>query len=336
MLLNPTHCYRILFIALLTLMSCSTIANADIQDQLVEAAHAGDTITIRKLLAQGVDPNIPNAKGLMPLRALVLGDRDPTLHAQYVRAATLLLDRGANVNDAKPKGSTIIRSALWSPQQSVAMIELLLEHEADPNFVEPMTGTAPLHTELLWLDTHTENNTTHPNAIAVLSMLLNAGADPNANDNDGQTPLDYAIKLGNIKVLELLLAHGADINKKSGNYSLAYLSLIYNKPKMTVFLLQQGIATDAEDFLSYAIRKGDNDLLQQFLQLGVNPNTPSKRKKIPPLIQAVKKNNKQAVSALINYGADVQLKDTNSKTALDYAREKQLDDIALIITKSRK
>lgn len=42
------------------------------------------------------------------------------------------------------------------------------------------------------------------------SMLLAAGADVNARNHDGDTPLTNAACWGSRKVVELLLAHGAD------------------------------------------------------------------------------------------------------------------------------
>ncbi|MBT5479619.1 MAG: hypothetical protein HOK45_11180, partial [Verrucomicrobia bacterium] len=47
-----------------------------------------------------------------------------------------------------------------------------------------------------------------------ISSLLNAGLDPNSVDNFGQTPLHYAIRMGNKRAMELLIEAGADPNAK--------------------------------------------------------------------------------------------------------------------------
>ena len=47
-----------------------------------------------------------------------------------------------------------------------------------------------------------------------ISLLLKGGLDPNSVDNYGQTPLHYAIRMGNKRAMELFLEAGADPNAK--------------------------------------------------------------------------------------------------------------------------
>ena len=48
--------------------------------------------------------------------------------------------------------------------------------------------------------------------VDTLSALLGAGADPNARDPEGWTPLMEAASKGRLDVVKLLLAAGADVN----------------------------------------------------------------------------------------------------------------------------
>jgi ankyrin repeat protein len=51
--------------------------------------------------------------------------------------------------------------------------------------------------------------------LEVLKLLLDEGADPNIPDNEGNTPLDTAIKNKNDEVISLLKSYGARCSKSS-------------------------------------------------------------------------------------------------------------------------
>ena len=52
--------------------------------------------------------------------------------------------------------------------------------------------------------------------IEAIKKHLDSGADVNVkNDEDGRTPLHYAVYKGHKEIVELLIANGADVNAKS-------------------------------------------------------------------------------------------------------------------------
>ncbi|MDP6679982.1 MAG: ankyrin repeat domain-containing protein, partial [Verrucomicrobiota bacterium] len=59
------------------------------------------------------------------------------------------------------------------------------------------TGMTPLH----WVAFGGKNE--------IVELLILNGADVNAMNNDGDTPLDFAIKFKNTETTELLRKHGA-------------------------------------------------------------------------------------------------------------------------------
>ncbi|MFL5616370.1 MAG: ankyrin repeat domain-containing protein [Gemmatimonadaceae bacterium] len=63
---------------------------------------------------------------------------------------------------------------------------------------------------------------------AVVTLLLNAGADPNAVDNSGVTPLHKAVRTRCTAAVRVLLAHGADPRRKNGSGSTPLHLAVHN------------------------------------------------------------------------------------------------------------
>ena len=149
--------------------------------RVVDAARAGDTATVRALIAQ---------------RALHwAGDRDD------VGRAELLIRAGANVNAANDLGVT----PLWAACEngSAAMTRRLLRAGADPN-AALLSGETPLMTAA------------RTGAASVVTELLAKGARANAREHSrDQTALMWAVGQRHPDVVALLLAAGADVRART-------------------------------------------------------------------------------------------------------------------------
>ncbi|KAJ1551724.1 Serine/threonine-protein kinase plk1, partial [Nowakowskiella sp. JEL0078] len=125
--------------------------------------------------------------------------------------------------------------------ESETMLRTLLSQGANPNIRNPRSGKTPLHylarDPINPIDTPTivpkpfksikettyEKSSHKPDLYAIemkmMRILLQAGADPNSPDYDGNRPLHFAARLGNFEMVKLLvLEAGADVtvtNKRS-------------------------------------------------------------------------------------------------------------------------
>jgi ankyrin repeat protein len=100
-------------------------------------------------------------------------------------------------------GPIILEYAIyWSP---LPFIRALLKLGADPNYGSP-EGFPSLIATL---------STDRPDRIDVLELLLSHGADVGQRGVNDYTPLHYAAALNDCRAIELLAAHGADLEART-------------------------------------------------------------------------------------------------------------------------
>ncbi|HWH71145.1 MAG TPA: ankyrin repeat domain-containing protein, partial [Candidatus Sulfotelmatobacter sp.] len=110
-------------------------------------------------------------------------------------------------------------------------------------------------------------------------------ANPNLADSDGNTPVHYA--LGQKPILELLLAHKADVTatNKAGETPLHWAANAGLKDAAEL-LLAHGAEVNARDNngstpLHAAVFAGKKDLVDLLLASKANPSLPNKNGKVP-------------------------------------------------------
>lgn len=194
-----------------------------------------DAVLIRSLIAHGADPNA--REGIFGYPAIVLAASN-----QRIGCVKALLAAGARVNASAPKRPL---TALISGQFPVTqgsrerrnMTHLLLSHKADPNARGPHGITA------LFLAVALAKGLEPCAACA--QMLLAAGANANAIDDAGETPLLSALnpkRETNIASLRVLINGGANVNlanAKTGETPLMAAAAIGDQ-KFVRFLLGVG------------------------------------------------------------------------------------------------
>ena len=160
--------------------------------------------------------------------------------------------------------------------------------------------------------------------LGEVEQSITEGADVNATDKLGHTPLRDAAAVGRNDIARLLLSAGADVNKGTPLLSAAGCG----HREMVQILLKHGAnidQTDEDNLLGtpfmYAAGEGYRDVTQDLLAAGANINHRNKYG-TTALIEAAENNHTEIISLLIQAGADVNIAKEDNKTALWYAAGK--------------
>jgi ankyrin repeat protein len=184
----------------LAMVAVNAAATTPPDAPLADAAKRADWATVRVLIKQGADINAPQGDGATALHWASYWDNR--------EIADLLIGEGADINATNDLGVT----PLWAASEngSSAMVETLLEAGADPNAALPF-GETPLMTAA---------RTGNPD---VVDRLLAKGAAVDAATEAGpygeQTALMWAVSQQHATVVEVLLAHGANVHARSSVYT---------------------------------------------------------------------------------------------------------------------
>ncbi|TKI69032.1 hypothetical protein FCU45_08715 [Sulfurimonas crateris] len=136
----------------------------------------------------------------------------------------LLIEKGANVNHTNYDGTSILMEAM-NRMNGFELVRILIENGADVNHKNKQgnSAIALLKDEWFHKESYQEDNDgkweiekfNESNGEKILKLLVDNGADINAKNNIGMTPLmHYALK-GQDRLVKILLENGADINAKS-------------------------------------------------------------------------------------------------------------------------
>jgi len=219
-------------------------ANPDLLDNqgrtaLSYAAEKGPVDSVQALLAATADPNLGQQD--LPLAAAV--------KAGQLDIAETLLRGGANPNLAGKFSREVSAPGIGQPgtrygnfgpylplqiavaDGNAAMIKLLLKYKADASATDPWTK--PPRSLLFYA--------LAPKDIDLLKAFLEAGANPNVVDGEGQSPLMKAASPQSNEIAALLVAAGAEIKiaDRVGRTALV-LAVAYENKHLTALLLSKG------------------------------------------------------------------------------------------------
>jgi ankyrin repeat protein len=184
-----------------------------------------------------------------------------------------------------------------------------------------------------------------------LSILIEKGANVNAVNTDGNTPLHMtaqkAILMQNLKLAELLIDKGANVNavNTDGNTPLYYVASRpdrteknENRTLLAELLIKNGADVKALNgknttILHVAILMQNLKLAELLIDKGANVNAVNTDGNTP-LHMAARNKNLKAVELLIDKGANVNAVNKDENTPLHVAtRKKNLEVVKLLIGK---
>jgi len=205
-------------------------------------------------------------------------------------------------------------------------VEYYLQHNADVNQVNHR-GQTPLfiaslnnNIEIIRLLLSVENIDVNPVAdlgftplsitrsVAIVHMLIEAGANINQRDHLGRTLLMNVSQRGRTEIVRILIEHGADISVSSGHKTATYMACEHGHAEIVRLLLAAGADINQTNFrgktlLRKASQYGYIDVVRVLLEAGANPNQVVNGE--TPIYTATRYGRHNVVRMLLEAGVEI-------------------------------
>ncbi|MBC8144508.1 MAG: ankyrin repeat domain-containing protein, partial [bacterium] len=224
--------------------------------------------------------------------------------------------------------------SLWSSFPLLRVVILLLLTAASAHAQRPVVHE--LHSQ----DT-SFFNAARDGDDNTLRRILDAGANPNVDNNDGWTPLMLAAMNGNAGGVNILLEHGADPNFGEADQgpplSVAAMSpfAALDETSIIRLMLDKGASIDIPNGsgmtpLMYAAREGNFNRAAYLIERGASVNHRDTRG-WTPIRFAASSRTAQMVRLLAAHGANPDVLDEAFRTPLHYSVTERSTEIATIL-----
>ena len=297
--------HKFIIFIFFTVVSLPDSSAQTTSSNIFTAVKENDIATVRSLLSQGTDPNCYDEDG----------DRLLMLAALYssVDCMQLLLEKGSDPNGKNILDETALIWSLHDP----AKIKLLIQHGADVNAKAKSGNTAFLIAAV-----------GHEN-LETLTLLMKSGADVLALNNRKENALIRAASFGDTATVSFLINKGIDVNARSSDTATALINAALNvNTPVVIQLLENGADPDVICFfgltaLAAAATYDDVESVTALLKKVKKINVQDQLG-FTPLIWAAynEHDNVAIIRAIIDKGANINMKSNDGSTALSMALKK--------------
>jgi ankyrin repeat protein len=162
----------------------------------------------------------------------------------------------------------------------------------------------------------------------VRALLKDKKVDPRGRQGDGATALHWAVHRGNLEIVDLLIGAGADVNAANA-HGVTPLALAAEnaQPTMVARLLKAGANPNAalpvqgESILMTAALAGNLEVVTMLLDRGAQVDARTARSGQTALMWAVSENHVAVTRLLIERGADVRARSATGFTPMLFAAQ---------------
>lgn len=178
---------------------------------LYVAAERGQVAVVQRLIDKGADLQLRGRSGTSPVAAAAFAGRN-----QVVK---LLLAHGADGRAADDTGKPPVVYAAASGDLDILRQLLAQDLDVNARYANDLT--------LLMWASGPDQSVAEPQALQVVSYLVDAGARIDDRDDRGRTALMIAAEGNHAEIVRLLLAHGADpsLRDKAGKRAVDLATL---------------------------------------------------------------------------------------------------------------
>jgi ankyrin repeat protein len=307
--------YLVQTLAVTIVLGCRRQPTPQPPNSLAAAAFSNDLAAAQRFIAAGANVNQPDGRGNVPL--MLLGASHGTAMAE------LLLQHGADVNYRAPYGDTPLIAAVQANRADI--VQRLISHGADVN-----QGNAKSQTPLMLAGVYPR----------VLRLLLDAGADVNARDQSGLTPINFVADLN----LEAeMIARGANVNVEDVDHVTPLMGAIgAGNVEEIKFLSAHGARIDhegsaAQRLLYDALRWPDTDRsLRALIELGVDINATDDDGNTVLNSPTIPFPDPNKLRWLLNAGIDFRRRNSEGYTPREWAEKYQNTAVAELLERYEK